>query len=131
MPFGVLFGIAGDASAGSQLFEPLADHFTQLAAFSFLAFNLLCAPCFAAIGAIRREMNNAKWTWFAILYQTSFAYGVAFVIFQIGKLAAGGNFALGTLMAMILIGGLIVYLILPPKSPKVSLLSYEKGVCKQ
>jgi ferrous iron transport protein B len=129
--FGVLFGIAGDGDAGSQLLGPLAAHFTQLSAFSFLVFNLLCAPCFAAIGAIRREMNNVKWTWFAILYQTSFAYSVAFIIFQIGKFAATGNFAFGTFMAAALIVGLIVYLALPPKSSKVTLPSYEKGACKQ
>ena len=83
---------------------------TALAAYSFLAFNLLCAPCFAAIGAIRREMNNAKWTWFAIGYQCVFAYAVALMIYQFGSLFAGTPHMLG-LIAAIAVAGFIVYML--------------------
>ena len=91
-----------DEEKAEQL-HPLADGFNemsggygQLAAYAFLVFNLLCAPCFAAIGAIKREMNNAKWTWFAITYQCGFAYAVALMVFQLGKLFAGAGFTVGT-----------------------------------
>ena len=70
----------------------IADRFTPLSAVMFLLFNLLCAPCFAAIGAIRREMNNRKWTFFAIGYMTIFAYVIAFIVFQLGTLFGGGSF---------------------------------------
>ncbi len=83
---------------------------TQLAAYSFLVFNLLCAPCFAAIGAIRREMNNAKWTWFAIGYQCLFAYAVSLMIFQIGSLFAGSASIIGLIAALIVLAG-IVYML--------------------
>lgn len=89
--FGVLYGVAGDAlelveeGAFNEL-GPIAQHFTALSAYSFLIFNLLCAPCFAAIGAIKREMNNPKWTWFAIGYQTVFAYTIALIVYQLGLL---------------------------------------------
>src|SRR5699024_4612394 len=76
--FGILFGFAEVAEDGQEIWTTLASSFTTVAAYSFLVFNLLCAPCFAAIGAIKREMNNAKWTWFAIGYQTIFAYIVSF-----------------------------------------------------
>jgi len=111
--FGVLFGFADSGQAGTALWAPLASHFTTLSAYSFLIFNLLCAPCFAAIGAIRREMNSGKWTWFAILYQTGFAYGVSFIIFQLGNLVINGIFGLGTIAAMVLLIGLIAYLAKP------------------
>ena len=78
--FGVLFGGLDEvAENGWQIWESMRAIFTPLAAYSFLIFNLLCAPCFAAIGAIRREMNSAKWTWFAIGYQCAFAYAVSLV----------------------------------------------------
>ena len=111
--FGVLFGFADVSQAGADLWGPLAAHFTTLSAYSFLIFNLLCAPCFAAIGAIRREMNNAKWTWFAIVYQTGFAYSVALIIFQLGNLFINGVFGLGTFVAIGILIGLIVYLAKP------------------
>ena len=72
---------------------------TQLAGYSFLVFNLLCAPCFAAIGAIRREMNNAKWTWFAIGYQCVFAYAVALMVYQFGMMFAGSGSVIGIIAA--------------------------------
>ena len=82
----VLYGIGEAAEDDPALLQQIALSFTQLSAFAYMVFNLLCAPCFAAIGAIRREMMSAKWTWAAILYQTVFAYIVAFLIYQIGSL---------------------------------------------
>jgi ferrous iron transport protein B len=111
--FGVLFGFAEADQDGAALWGPLANHFTALSAYSFLVFNLLCAPCFAAIGAIRREMNSGKWTWFAILYQTGFAYGVSLIIFQLGNLLMNGIFGIGTIAAIVLLICLIVYLVRP------------------
>ena len=87
--FGVLFGFAEVAEDGMEYWGTLSSFFTPAAAYSFLVFNLLCAPCFAAIGAIKREMNNAKWTWFAIGYQTIFAYLVSLCVYQIGSIITG------------------------------------------
>lgn len=108
---GVLFGM-GEAS----VYSTLAASFTTVAGYSFLAFNLLCAPCFAAMGAIRREMNNAKWTAFAITYQCGFAYIVSFVIYQLGSLFTGNTTALGIIGAIIAVAIVIfaVYLIFKP-----------------
>ena len=83
--------------------------------YSFLVFNLLCAPCFAAIGAIKREMNNAKWTWFAIGYQCGFAYVIALMINQFGNLFTGSANVLGVIVAVILLAGLIYMLVRPYK----------------
>ena len=91
--------------------DPIAQHFTALSACSFLLFNLLCAPCFAAIGAIKREMNSAKWTWFAIGYQTAFAYTVSLIVYQLGLLFTGGSFGVGTLAALILVAGYVWLLV--------------------
>ena len=114
--FGVLYGVAGDAlelveeGAFNEL-GPIAQHFTALSAYSFLIFNLLCAPCFAAIGAIKREMNNSKWTWFAIGYQTVFAYTIALIVYQLGLLFTGGSFGIGTIAALILLAAYIWLLV--------------------
>ena len=86
---------------------------TKLAAYSFLIFNLLCAPCFAAIGAIKREMNSAKWTWFAIGYQCVFAYAVALVVYQLGMLFVGGANVIGV-VAVVLVAAFIVYMLVRP-----------------
>ena len=86
--------------ARSTNWAPLPSTFTALSAYSFLIFNLLCAPCFAAIGAIKREMNNPKWTWFAIGYQTVFAYTIALIVYQLGLLFTGGSFGIGTIAAL-------------------------------
>jgi len=86
---------------------------TQLAAYSFLVFNLLCAPCFAAIGAIKREMNNRKWTWFAILYQSGFAYAIAFMINQFGGMFTGNINAIGLTFAFALLAGMIYMMVRP------------------
>ena len=104
---GILYG--GDG----PVYAALAGAFTGITAYSFLVFNLLCAPCFAAIGAIRREMNNAKWTWFAIAYQCGFAYAIALMINQFGNLFTGHVQVIG-LIAAILILGLIIYMLFRP-----------------
>lgn len=91
---------------------------SQIAAYSFMAFNLLCAPCFAAMGAIKREMNNVKWFWFAIGYQCVLAYIVALCIFQIGSLIINGTFGIGTVIAFLLVIGFIYLLFRPYKESK-------------
>ncbi|MGN0557336.1 MAG: nucleoside recognition domain-containing protein, partial [Acutalibacteraceae bacterium] len=112
--FGVLFGGFDEvAENGWQIWSNMREMFTPLAAYSFLVFNLLCAPCFAAIGAIRREMNSAKWTWFAIGYQCAFAYAVSLCIYQIGSLFTGSVNIIG-LIAALIIAALIIYLLARP-----------------
>lgn len=118
--FGVLFGFAEVAEDGTEIWGTLASQMTPLSAYSFLVFNLLCAPCFAAIGAIKREMNNAKWFWFAIGYQTIFAYLVSLCIFQIGSLVLTGSFAIGTFLAILVIIAFI-YLLVRPDQKSTSL----------
>lgn len=115
--FGVLYGYAEVAEDGTEIWGTLAGSFTALSAYSFLVFNLLCAPCFAAIGAIRREMGSGKWTWIAIGYQTGLAYGASMVIYQLGMLATGHGFGIGTLVAFLLLIGFIFLLIRPYKVP--------------
>lgn len=112
--FGVLYGFAEVAEDGAEIWGSLAASFTAISAYSFLVFNLLCAPCFAAMGAIKREMNNKRWFWFAIGYQTVFAYLVSLVIYQIGALFTGGGFGIGTIVA-ILVVILGVYLLFRPQ----------------
>ncbi len=111
--FGVLYGYAEVAEDGAEYWGTLASSFTALSAYSFLVFNLLCAPCFAAIGAIRREMNNKKWTWFAIGYQTIFAYAVSLCIYQFGNLISGNGFGIGTATALI-VAAVALYLLFRP-----------------
>lgn len=113
--FGQLYGFAEVAEDGSEIWGTLASSFTTISAYSFLAFNLLCAPCFAAIGAIKREMNNGKWTAFAITYQCVFAYVIALIINQIGNLIVNGTFGVGTVVAILLIIALIYLLVRKPK----------------
>ena len=132
--FGVLYGVTDeegeDAAMGivedggmsademAEALSPIAQSFDessnghgQLAAFSFLLFNLLCAPCFAAMGAIKREMNNAKWTLFAIGYQCVLAYGVSLIVYQLGLLFSGAGFGVATAVAILLVA-LLAYLVL-------------------
>ena len=106
---GILYG--GDGSVYSNL----ASAFTPITAYSFLVFNLLCAPCFAAIGAIKREMNNAGWTWFAIGYQCGFAYVIALMINQFGNLFTGNANFLGAVVAVIFLVGMVYMLFKPYK----------------
>lgn len=101
--FGVLYGFAEVAEDGTEIWGTLAASFTMISAYSFLVFNLLCAPCFAAIGAIKREMNSAKWTWFAIGYQTIFAYLASLCIYRIGGLFCGVSFGFWTVVAIIVL----------------------------
>ena len=111
--FGMLFGFAEVAEDGAEVWGSLAAVMMPVAAFGFLAFNLLCAPCFAAMGAIKREMNNRKWFWFAIGYQTVLAYAVAMCIYQIGTLLTGGSFGIGTVAAFLLVIGFLYLLFRP------------------
>ena len=94
----------------------IAAHYTGLTAYTFMIFNLLCAPCFAAIGAIRREMNNGKWTWAAIGYMCGFAYAVALVVYQIGGLVAGNGFGIGTVAGFAVLAGMLYLLLRPAPS---------------
>lgn len=105
---GILYG-AGD----STVYQNIAAAFTQISGFAFLTFNLLCAPCFAAIGAIRREMNSAKWTWFAIGYQCLFSYAVSLMIYQFGSVFTGNLNIIG-LIAAIAIFAFMLYMLLRP-----------------
>lgn len=111
--FGLLFGFAEVAEDGAEIWGSLAAVMTPIASYGFLVFNLLCAPCFAAMGAIKREMNNAKWFWFAIGYQTVLAYVVALCIYQIGTLITTGAFGAGTVAAFICLAGFIYLLFRP------------------
>lgn len=109
--FGILFGFAEVAEDGSEIWGTLAASMTGIAAYSFLVFNLLCAPCFAAIGAIRREMNHGKWTWFAIGYQSVFAYGASLCIYQFGTFFSGGGFGAGTAFAVLVLALFLYFLL--------------------
>ena len=113
--FGQLFGFAEVAEDGTEIWGQLAGSMTVAAGYSFLVFNLLCAPCFAAMGAIKREMNNAKWFWFAIGYQCLLAYLVALCIFQFGTLFTGGGFGIGTVAAIVILIGFLYMLFRPYK----------------
>lgn len=113
--FGQLFGFAEVAEDGQEIWGTLASSMSQIAAYSFLVFNLLCAPCFAAMGAIKREMNNTKWFWFAIGYQCLLAYLVSLCIFQFGTLFTGGGFGIGTVAAIVVLIGFLYMLFRPYK----------------
>ncbi len=114
--FGILFHYGEVGEAGEEIWANLSANMTAIAAYSYLVFNLLCAPCFAAMGAIKREMNNAKWFWFAIGYQCGLAYLVALCIFQIGGLFTGAaTFGFWTIVAIAIIIGFIYMLVRPYK----------------
>ena len=114
--FGILFHYGEVGEAGEEIWGNLAANMTGIAAYSYLVFNLLCAPCFAAMGAIKREMNNAKWFWFAIGYQCGLAYLVSLCIFQIGGLFTGAaTFGFWTIVAVAIIIGFIYMLFRPYK----------------
>ncbi len=106
---GILYGASGN------VYEAMREAFTGISAYSFLVFNLLCAPCFAAIGAIKREMNSAKWTWFAIGYQCGFAYIIALMINQFGKLFTGSVNVIGLIVSIAILGFMIYMLVRPYK----------------
>lgn len=113
---GVLFGFGEVSESGAEIWSIMQSHFTTYAAYSFLVFNLLCAPCVAAIGAIKREMNSFKWTVFAIGYQTLFAYAIALIVYQFGALFAGNSFTLLTGVAFLILFGLIYMLMAKNKN---------------
>jgi ferrous iron transport protein B len=113
--FGILYGFAEVAEEGNEIWGALAGSMTAVAAYSFLVFNLLCAPCFAAMGAIKREMNNAKWFWFAIGYQTLLAYVVSLCVYQIGTFITTGEFGVGLIAAILIVIGFIYLLVRPHK----------------
>ena len=113
--FGMLFGFAEVAEDGAEIWGNLAAVMTPVAAYGFLVFNLLCAPCFAAMGAIKREMNNVKWFWFAIGYQCGLAYIVSMCIYQIGTLVTTGVFGIGTAIAFLFVLAFIYLLVRPYK----------------
>ena len=106
---GILYGAAGN------VYETLAATFTPISGMSFLVFNLLCAPCFAAIGAIKREMNNTKWTWFAIGYQCGFAYCISLMINQFGGLFTGNVNVIGLIAALAVLAFMVYMLVRPYK----------------
>ena len=114
--FGILFHFGEVGETGEEIWGTLAANMSEIAAYSYLVFNLLCAPCFAAMGAIKREMNNAKWFWFAIGYQCGLAYLVSLCIFQIGGLFTGAaTFGFWTIVAVAIIIGFIYMLFRPYK----------------
>jgi len=123
---GVLYG-GGDGS----VYQNIADAFATggavagIAGYAFLVFNLLCAPCFAAIGAIKREMNSAKWTWFAILYQCGFAYAIALMINQFGGLFTGNIHPVGLVCAVAILA-LMVYMLVRPYKEATKLTTKVK-----
>ena len=127
--FGLLFGFSEVAEDGAEIWGSLAQVMTPIAAYGFLVFNLLCAPCFAAMGAIKREMNNAKWFWFAIGYQCGLAYIVSLCIYQIGTLFTTGTFGLGTVVAFLLVAGFI-YLLVRPYKESTTLKTSDKQLAK-
>ena len=113
--FGILYGFGEVAEDGSEIWGTLAVSMTAVSAYSFLVFNLLCAPCFAAIGAIKREMNHAGWTWFAIGYQCAFAYAVSLCVYQFGMLFMGKEPGIGTMAALLVLIGFLYLLCRPHK----------------
>ena len=121
--FGILYGFGEVAEDGAEIWGTLSGAMTQAAAYSFLVFNLLCAPCFAAMGAIKREMNNVKWFWSAIGYQTLLAYTVSLCVYQIGTWASTGLFGAGTIAALILIAAFLWLLFRPYQENRMRKMS--------
>lgn len=112
--FGILYGFSEVGDNGAEVWGNLHAAFTPLSAYTFLMFNLLCAPCFAAIGAVRSEMGSAKWTLFSAGYQTLFSYVVALIVYQIGLLVTGAGFGIGTAVAFVLLAVLLYRLFKKP-----------------
>ena len=126
--FGMLFGFAEVAEDGAEIWGNLAQVMTPIAAYGFLVFNLLCAPCFAAMGAIKREMNNTKWFFTAIGYQTILGYLVALCIYQIGTLVTAGTFGIGTVVAFVIVLVFIYLLFRPYKESNTLNVNMKKPV---
>ena len=125
---GILFGVAEVAENGDEIWTLFAQNFTALSAYSFLVFNLLCAPCFAAIGAIRREMGSAKWTWIAIGYQCIFAYIISLIIFQLGNWFTTGILSIGTVVGILLLAVMVYLLVRPAPDGKSKKMKAAKTV---
>lgn len=123
--FGLLFGFGEVAENGAEIWGNLQAVMTPMAAYGFLVFNLLCAPCFAAMGAIKREMNNKKWFWFAIFYQCILAYIVAMCIYQLGTWITTGVFGVGSLVALVCVIILLYLLFRPYQERKVITVNAE------
>ena len=121
--FGLLYGFAEVAEDGAEIYGRLAAELTPVAAYSFLIFNMLCAPCFAAMGAIKREMNSIRWFWTAIGYQCGLAYVVSLCIYQLGMLFATGAFGVLTVAAVALVAVFIWLLIRPYKENTAAQIS--------
>ncbi len=122
---GILFGFGEVAEDGAEFWPQLAAMFTGPAAYAFLTFNLLCAPCFAAMGAIKREMNSQKWFWIAIGYQTLLAYVVSLCINQIGSAVIGQGSVPGMIVAIVIIVVFLYFLLRPYKESET--FSTEKA----
>ena len=116
--FGILSGFGEIAEDGAEIWSTLAGSISAWGACSFLIFNLLCAPCFAAMGAIKREMNHIKWFWLTISYQTVLAYAASLCVYQIGTLFSTRIFGIGTAAAVLLITGFICLLFRPYKESR-------------
>ena len=125
---GILFGFAEVAENGDEIWTLFAQNFTAFSAYSFLVFNLLCAPCFAAIGAIRREMGSAKWTWIAIGYQCIFAYIISLIIFQLGNWFTTGILSIGTVVGILLLAVMVYLLVRPAPDGKSKKMKAAKTV---
>ena len=125
---GILFGFAEVAENGDEIWTLFAQNFTALSAYSFLVFNLLCAPCYAAIGAIRREMGSAKWTWIAIGYQCIFAYIISLIIFQLGNWFTTGILSIGTVVGILLLAVMVYLLVRPAPDGKSKKMKAAKTV---
>lgn len=122
MTFGTLYNFGGELSeTGDEIWSLIAKDFGPLRAYSFMIFNLLCAPCFAAMGAIKREMGNAKWTAASIGYMTVFAYVISLIVYQLGNLIATGNFTVWSAVAIVLLAGLLFLIFRKNKYTKSSL----------
>ncbi len=130
--FGVLYQFAGEVSEnGDEIWANVAADYTALTAYVFLIFNLLCAPCFAAMGAIKREMNNTKWFWAAIGYQCGLAYTVGLIVYQIGGLITGEvTFGIGTIVALLLVAGVLYMLFRPYKEATTLNVDVKVGASK-
>ncbi|WP_049507882.1 ferrous iron transport protein B [Streptococcus anginosus] len=124
--FGILYKVTDATETTKELWTNLQQHYTALSAYSFLVFNLLCAPCFAAIGAIHREMGNAKWTWIAISFQTLLAYNVSLVIYQFGQvLLYGKGISFGTIFALFVVAVGLYFIFRKPRKEKVEVITLD------
>ena len=127
--FGIIYGLGEVAEDGAEIWGSLAGSMTAVAAYSFLVFNLLCAPCFAAMGAIKREMNNGKWTAFAIGYQCVFAYAISLIVYQIGSVFTGNMNIVGLLAALAILG-FIIYMLFIKKYHEATKLTQNVKIAK-